>query len=70
MLRRTLALLCVARGGGLSARPMRLDRDGCSYKFVPATGMYKRVDGDGPTWFDPDGSQENFLEEYFYRYLE
>ena len=47
MLRRTLALLCVARCGGLSARPMRLDRDGCSYKFVPATGMYKRETGDG-----------------------
>ena len=62
MLRRTLALLCVARCGGLSARPMRLDREGCSYKFVPATGMYKRETGDGPVWFDPEGSQENFLE--------
>ena len=41
---------------------MRLERDGSAYKFVPATGMYKRVDGDGPTWFDPEGSQENFLE--------
>ena len=41
---------------------MRLDRDGCSYKFVAATGMYKLVEGDGPTWFDPEGSQENFLE--------
>ena len=41
---------------------MRLDRDGCSYKFVAATGMYKLVEGDGPTWFDPEGSHENFLE--------
>ena len=62
MLRRTLVLLCVARCGGLSARPMRLERDGSAYKFVPATGMYKRETGDGPVWFDPEGSQENFLE--------
>ena len=61
MLRRTLALLCVARCSGLAA-PARLERNGCSYKFVAATGMYKLVEGDGPTWFDPDGSQENFLE--------
>ena len=54
--------MCVARCGGLSARPMRLERDGSAYKFVPATGMYKRESGDGPTWFDPEGSQENFLE--------
>ena len=62
MLRRTLALLCVARCGGLSARPMRLERYGGAYKFVPATGMYKLIDGEGPVWFDPEGSQENFLE--------
>ena len=62
MLRRTLVLLCAAGCGGLAARPMRLERDDCSYKFVPATGMYKLVEGDGPTWFDPEGSQENFLE--------
>ena len=42
---------------------MRLERDGCSYKFVPATGMYKLVEGDGPTRGSiPEGSQENFLE--------
>ena len=41
---------------------MRLERDGSAYKFVPATGMYKRETGDGPVWFDPEGSQENFLE--------
>ena len=62
MLRRTLVLLCAARCGGLSARPMRLERGGSAYKFVPATGMYKRETGDGPVWFDPEGSQENFLE--------
>ncbi len=62
MLRRTLVLLCAVGCGGLAARPMRLERDGSAYKFVPATGMYKIVDGDGPTWIDPDGSQENFLE--------
>merc|ERR1739841_498536 len=61
MLRRTLALLCVARCGGLAA-PARLERNGCSYKFVAATGMYKLESGDGPTWFDPEGGQENFLE--------
>ena len=53
------------------ARPMRLDREGCSYKFVAATGMYKRESGDGPTrGWGVSGlipkvglhAQENFLE--------
>ena len=61
MLRRTLVLLCFAGCGGLAA-PARLERNGCSYRFVAATGMYKLESGDGPTWFDPEGSQENFLE--------
>lgn len=62
MLRETLALAWLAVCRSLAARPMRLERDGGAYKFVPATGMYKRESGDGPAWFDPEGSQENFLE--------